>query len=57
MGLYSVPLRSTKILANEFWKEGREMLPLKRGSLGHTPVGGDDGGAPCGFAFTLKIGS
>lgn len=57
MGHYSAPLRSIKILANEFWKEGQETLPPNPGSLGHTLVGGDDGGAPCGFAFTLKIGS
>lgn len=44
MGHYSVPSKSTKILANKFWKERQEKLPANRDSLGHTPVGGDGGG-------------
>lgn len=43
MGHYSVPLKSTKMLANEFWKKRQEMLPANLGGVGHTHVGGDDG--------------
>lgn len=60
MGHYSVPLGSTKVLANKFQKERQEKLPANLGSLGHTPVGGDGVGCTLcvclPFAFTVKFG-